>query len=89
VNRVPGCAELVGERDEAECLSLCVVKQQQLGHPGIPNTPGKVQGAKVRRVDESYVTNRSLAPSERPVLRGTRPGLWHRRLGEWSGITPE
>ncbi len=26
VNRVPGCAEFVGERKESGCLSLCVVK---------------------------------------------------------------
>jgi hypothetical protein len=33
-----GRAELVGERKESRCLSLRVVKQQYLGHQGIPST---------------------------------------------------
>jgi hypothetical protein len=32
VDRVPGCADIVGEREEAACLSLRVVKEQYFGH---------------------------------------------------------
>src|SRR6266536_4932746 len=43
VNRVPGCAELVGERKESGCLSLCVVKEQYLGHRAFLPRPGKAR----------------------------------------------
>lgn len=35
VNRVSGCARLIGESKESGCRSLRVVKQQYLGHHGI------------------------------------------------------
>ncbi len=41
MNDVSGSSQLVGEREESGCLSLCVVKQQYLGHRGTLIMPGK------------------------------------------------
>src|SRR5438128_742094 len=55
MNDVSGSSQLVGERQESGCLSLCVVKEQYLGHHGIHNT------VSLRRPDR----NTSVVATER------------------------
>jgi hypothetical protein len=75
---VPGCAELVGERKESGCLSLCVVKQQYLGHHGIPNTSSR-----------SLSKQREVSPTVKAAARHSHLRSEVRRVGQCSGMSLE